>query len=176
MNFTEALNILKEEIEIIEEEKSCNPSKKCCKSTETEQGCTGGEPGCDTKNKKASVTGCEPGCDTKNKKASGCKPGCKPGCNTKKDPAVKAAEMTEVSAMVSTVLKKNKVPAEAVIKLARPIASTILAFEKKNSDKDLNDFDAGLYSKLCSDFEKISALKDNADDLADKIVNAYHNC
>lgn len=158
MNFTEALNILKEEIEIIEEEKSCNPSKKCCKSTETEQGCTGGEPGCDTKNKKASVTGCEP------------------GCNTKKTPAVKAAEMPEVSAMVSTVLKKNKVPAEAVIKLARPIASTILAFEKKNSDKDLNDFDAGLYSKLCSDFEKISALKDNADDLADKIVNAYHNC
>ena len=158
MNFSEALNILKEEIEIIEEEKSCNPSKKCCKSTETEQGCTGGEPGCDTKNKKASVTGCEP------------------GCNTKKDPAVKAAEMPEVSAMVSTVLKKNKVPAESVIKLARPIASTILAFEKKNSDKDLNDFDAGLYSKLCSDFEKISALKDNADDLADKIVNAYHNC
>lgn len=158
MNFTEALNILKEEIEIIEEEKSCNPSKKCCKSAETEQGCTGGEPGCDTKNKKASVTGCEP------------------GCNTKKAPAVKAAEMPEVSAMVSTVLKKNKVPAEAVIKLARPIASTILAFEKKNSDKDLNDFDAGLYSKLCSDFEKISALKDNADDLADKIVNAYHNC
>ena len=160
MNFTEALNILKEEIEIIEEEKSCNPSKKCCKSTETEaeQGCTGGEPGCDTKNKKASVTGCEP------------------GCNTKKDPAVKAAEMPEVSAMVSTVLKKNKVPAETVIKLARPIASTILAFEKKNSNKDLNDFDAGLYSKLCSDFEKISALKDNADDLADKIVNAYHNC
>lgn len=158
MNFTEALNILKEEIETIEEEKSCNPSKKCCKSTETEQGCTGGEPGCDTKNKKASVTGCEP------------------GCNTKKTPAVKAAEMPEVSAMVSTVLKKNKVPAEAVIKLARPIASTILAFEKKNSDKDLNDFDAGLYSKLCSDFEKISALKDNADDLADKIVNAYHNC
>ncbi len=158
MNFSEALNILKEEIEIIEEEKSCNPSKKCCKSTETEQGCTGGEPGCDTKNKKASVKGC------------------KPGCNTKKDPAVKAAEMPEVSAMVSTVLKKNKVPAEAVIKLARPIASTILAFEKKNSDKDLNDFDAGLYSKLCSDFEKISALKDNADDLADKIVNAYHNC
>lgn len=156
MNFTEALNILKEEIEIIEEEKSCNPSKKCCKSTETEQGCTGGEPGCDTKNKKAS--------------------GCKPGCNTKKVPAVKAAEMPEVSAMVSTVLKKNKVPAEAVIKLARPIASTILAFEKKNSDKDLNDFDAGLYSKLCSDFEKISALKDNADDLADKIVDAYHNC
>ena len=156
MNFTEALNILKEEIEIIEEEKSCNPSKKCCKSTETEQGCTGGEPGCDTKNKKES--------------------GCKPGCNTKKDPAVKAAEMPEVSAMVSTVLKKNKVPAEAVIKLARPIASTILAFEKKNSNKDLNDFDAGLYSKLCSDFEKISALKDNADDLADKIVNAYHNC
>lgn len=156
MNFTEALNILKEEIEIIEEEKSCNPSKKCCKSTETEQGCTGGEPGCDTKNKKAS--------------------GCKPGCNTKKDPAVKAAEMPEVSAMVSTVLKKNKIPAEAVIKLARPIASTILAFEKKNSNKDLNDFDAGLYSKLCSDFEKISALKDNADDLADKIVNAYHNC
>ena len=160
MNFTEALNILKEEIETIEEEKSCNPSKKCCKSTETEQGCTGGEPGCDTKNKKE----------------SGCKPGCKPGCNTKKDPAVKAAEMPEVSAMVSTVLKKNKVPAESVIKLARPIASTILAFEKKNSDKDLNDFDAGLYSKLCSDFEKISALKDNADDLADKIVNAYHNC
>ena len=158
MNFSEALNILKEEIEIIEEEKSCNPSKKCCKSTETEQGCTGGEPGCDTKNKKASVTGCEP------------------GCNTKKAPAVKAAEMPEVSAMVSTVLKKNKVPAETVIKLARPIASTILAFEKKNSDKDLNDFDAGLYSKLCSDFEKISALKDNADDLADKIVNAYHNC
>lgn len=158
MNFTEALNILKEEIEIIEEEKSCNPSKKCCKSTETEQGCTGGEPGCDTKNKKASVTGCEP------------------GCNTKKSPAVKAAEMPEVSAMVSTVLKKNKVPAEAVIKLARPIASTILAFEKKNSDKGLNEFDAGLYSKLCSDFEKISALKDNADDLADKIVNAYHNC
>ena len=158
MNFTEALNILKEEIETIEEEKSCNPSKKCCKSTETEQGCTGGEPGCDTKNKKASVTGCEPGCDIK------------------KTPAVKAAEMPEVSAMVSTVLKKNKVPAEAVIKLARPIASTILAFEKKNSDKDLNDFDAGLYSKLCSDFEKISALKDNADDLADKIVNAYHNC
>lgn len=158
MNFTEALNILKEEIETIEEEKSCNPSKKCCKSTETEQGCTGGEPGCDTKNKKASVTGCEP------------------GCNTKKSPAVKAAEMPEVSAMVSTVLKKNKVPAEAVIKLARPIASTILAFEKKNSNKDLNDFDAGLYSKLCSDFEKISALKDNADDLADKIVNAYHNC
>lgn len=158
MNFTEALNILKEEIETIEEEKSCNPSKKCCKSTETEQGCTGGEPGCDTKNKKASVTGCEPGCDTK------------------KTPAVKAAEMPEISAMVSTVLKKNKVPAEAVIKLARPIASTILAFEKKNSDKDLNDFDAGLYSKLCSDFEKISALKDNADDLADKIVNAYHNC
>ena len=160
MNFSEALNILKEEIEIIEEEKSCNPSKKCCKSTETEteQGCTGGEPGCDTKNKKASVTGCEP------------------GCNTKKTPAVKAAEMPEVSAMVSTVLKKNKVPAEAVIKLARPIASTILAFEKKNSNKDLNDFDAGLYSKLCSDFEKISALKDNADDLADKIVNAYHNC
>ena len=158
MNFSEALNILKEEIETIEEEKSCNPSKKCCKSTETEQGCTGGEPGCDTKNKKASVTGCEP------------------GCNTKKAPAVKAAEMPEVSAMVSTVLKKNKVPAEAVIKLARPIASTILAFEKKNSNKDLNDFDAGLYSKLCSDFEKISALKDNADDLADKIVNAYHNC
>lgn len=160
MNFTEALNILKEEIEIIEEEKACNPSKKCCKSTETEteQGCTGGEPGCDTKNKKASATGC------------------KPGCNTKKSPAVKAAEMPEVSAMVSTVLKKNKVPAEAVIKLARPIASTILAFEKKNSDKDLNDFDAGLYSKLCSDFEKISALKDNADDLADKIVDAYHNC
>ena len=156
MNFSEALNILKEEIEIIEEEKSCSPSKKCCKSTETEQGCTGGEPGCDTKNKKAS--------------------GCKPGCNTKKAPAVKAAEMPEVSAMVSTVLKKNKVPAEAVIKLARPIASTILAFEKKNSNKDLNDFDAGLYSKLCSDFEKISALKDNADDLADKIVNAYHNC
>ena len=158
MNFSEALNILKEEIEIIEEEKSCNPSKKCCKSTETEQGCTGGEPGCDTKNKKASVTGCEP------------------GCNTKKSPAVKAAEMPEVSAMVSTILKKNKVPAESVIKLARPIASTILAFEKKNSNKDLNDFDAGLYSKLCSDFEKISALKDNADDLADKIVNAYHNC
>ena len=158
MNFTEALNILKEEIETIEEEKSCNPSKKCCKSTETEQGCTGGEPGCDTKNKKASVTGCEP------------------GCNTKKTPAVKAAEMPEVSAMVSTVLKKNKIPAESVIKLARPIASTILAFEKKNSNKDLNDFDAGLYSKLCSDFEKISALKDNADDLADKIVNAYHNC
>ena len=158
MNFSEALNILKEEIEIIEEEKSCNPSKKCCKSTETEQGCTGGEPGCDTKNKKASVTGCEP------------------GCNTKKAPAVKAAEMPEVSAMVSTVLKKNKVPAESVIKLARPIASTILSFEKKNSNKDLNDFDAGLYSKLCSDFEKISALKDNADDLADKIVNAYHNC
>ena len=160
MNFSEALNILKEEIETIEEEKSCNPSKKCCKSTETEteQGCTGGEPGCDTKNKKASVTGCEP------------------GCNTKKDPAVKAAEMPEVSAMVSTVLKKNKIPAESVIKLARPIASTILAFEKKNSDKDLNDFDAGLYSKLCSDFEKISALKDNVDDLADKIVNAYHNC
>ena len=158
MNFSEALNILKEEIEIIEEEKSCNPSKKCCKSTETEQGYTGGEPGCDTKNKKASVTGCEP------------------GCNTKKAPAVKAAEMPEVSAMVSTVLKKNKVPAESVIKLARPIASTILAFEKKNSNKDLNDFDAGLYSKLCSDFEKISALKDNADDLADKIVNAYHNC
>ena len=158
MNFTEALNILKEEIETIEEEKSCNPSKKCCKSAETEQGCTGGEPGCDTKNKKASVTGCEP------------------GCNTKKAPAVKAAEMPEVSAMVSTVLKKNKIPAESVIKLARPIASTILAFEKKNSDKDLNDFDAGLYSKLCSDFEKISALKDNADDLADKIVDAYHNC
>lgn len=156
MNFTEALNILKEEIETIEEEKSCNPSKKCCKSTETEQGCTGGEPGCDTKNKKAS--------------------GCKPGCNTKKDPAAKATEMPEVSAMVSAVLKKNKVPAETVIKLARPIASTILAFEKKNSNKDLNDFDAGLYSKLCSDFEKISALKDNADDLADKIVNAYHNC
>ena len=160
MNFTEALNILKEEIEIIEEEKSCNPSKKCCKSTETEteQGCTGGEPGCDTKNKKASVTGCEP------------------GCNTKKVPAVKAAEMPEVSAMVSIVLNKNKVPVESVIKLARPIASTILDYKKKNSDKDLNDFDAGLYSKLCSDFEKISALKDNADDLADKIVNAYHNC
>ena len=156
MNFTEALNILKEEIETIEEEKSCNPSKKCCKSTETEQGCTGGEPGCDTKNKKES--------------------GCKPGCNTKKDPAVKAAEMPEVSAMVSTVLKKNKIPAESVIKLARPIASTILAFEKKNSSKDLNDFDAGLYSKLCSDFEKSSALEDKADDLADKIVNAYHNC
>ena len=142
MNFTEALNILKEEIKIIEEEKACNTSKKCCKSTEAEQGCTGGEPGCDTK----------------------------------KTPAVKAAEMPEVSAMVSTVLKKNKVPAETVIKLARPIASTIFAFEKKNSDKDLNDFDAGLYSKLCSDFEKISALKDNADDLADKIVDAYHNC
>ena len=173
MNFTEALNILKEEIEIIEEEKSCNPSKKCCKSTETEQGCTGGEPGCDTKNKKASVTGCEPGCNTKKSPAV---KNCEPGCNTKKSPAVKAAEMPEVSAMVSTVLKKNKVPAESVIKLARPIASTILAFEKKNSNKDLNDFDAGLYSKLCSDFEKISALKDNADDLADKIVNAYHNC
>ena len=173
MNFTEALNILKEEIETIEEEKSCNPSKKCCKSTETEQECTGGEPGCDTKNKKASVTGCEPGCNTK--KSPSVK-NCEPGCNTKKAPAVKAAEMPEVSAMVSTVLKKNKVPAESVIKLARPIASTILAFEKKNSDKDLNDFDAGLYSKLCSDFEKISALKDNADDLADKIVNAYHNC
>ena len=173
MNFTEALNILKEEIEIIEEEKSCNPSKKCCKSTETEQGCTGGEPGCDTKNKKASVTGCEPGCNTKKSPAV---KNCEPGCNTKKSPAVKAAEMPEVSAMVSTVLKKNKVPAESVIKLARPIASTILAFEKKNSDKDLNDFDAGLYSKLCSDFEKISALKNNADDLADKIVNAYHNC
>lgn len=173
MNFSEALNILKEEIEIIEEEKSCNPSKKCCKSTETEQGCTGGEPGCDTKNKKASVTGCEPGCNTKKTPAV---KNCEPGCNTKKSPAVKAAEMPEVSAMVSTVLKKNKVPAESVIKLARPIASTILAFEKKNSDKDLNDFDAGLYSKLCSDFEKISALKDNADDLADKIVNAYHNC
>lgn len=173
MNFTEALNILKEEIEIIEEEKSCNPSKKCCKSTETEQGCTGGEPGCDTKNKKASVTGCEPGCNTKKTPAV---KNCEPGCNTKKSPAVKAAEMPEVSAMVSTVLKKNKVPAESVIKLARPIASTILAFEKKNSNKDLNDFDAGLYSKLCSDFEKISALKDNADDLADKIVNAYHNC
>ena len=160
MNFSEDqfFTIIDEELEIIEEEKSCNPSKKCCKSTETEQGCTGGEPGCDTKNKKASVTGCEP------------------GCSTKKSPAVKAAEMPEVSAMVSTVLKKNKVPAESVIKLARPIASTILAFEKKNSDKDLNDFDAGLYSKLCSDFEKISALKDNADDLADKIVNAYHNC
>ena len=173
MNFTEALNILKEEIEIIEEEKSCNPSKKCCKSTETEQGCTGGEPGCDIKNKKASVTGCEPGCNTKKSPAV---KNCEPGCNTKKSPAVKAAEMPEVSAMVSTVLKKNKVPAESVIKLARPIASTILAFEKKNSNKDLNDFDAGLYSKLCSDFEKISALKDNADDLADKIVNAYHNC
>ena len=173
MNFTEALNILKEEIEIIEEEKSCNPSKKCCKSTETEQGCTGGEPGCDTKNKKASVTGCEPGCNTKKTPVA---KNCEPGCNTKKSPAVKAAEMPEVSAMVSTVLKKNKVPAESVIKLARPIASTILAFEKKNSNKDLNDFDAGLYSKLCSDFEKISALKDNADDLADKIVNAYHNC
>ena len=173
MNFTEALNILKEEIEIIEEEKSCNPSKKCCKSTETEQGCTGGEPGCDIKNKKASVTGCEPGCNTKKTPAV---KNCEPGCNTKKSPAVKAAEMPEVSAMVSTVLKKNKVPAESVIKLARPIASTILSFEKKNSNKDLNDFDAGLYSKLCSDFEKISALKDNADDLADKIVNAYHNC
>lgn len=173
MNFSEALNILKEEIEIIEEEeKSCNPSKKCCKSTETEQGCTGGEPGCDTKNKKASAKGCKPGCNTKKASVTGCEP----GCSTKKAPAVKAAEMPEVSAMVSTVLKKNKVPAEAVIKLARPIASTILAFEKKNSDKDLNDFDAGLYSKLCSDFEKISALKDNADDLADKIVNAYHNC
>lgn len=172
MNFSEALNILKEEIEIIEEEKSCNPSKKCCKSTETEQGCTGGEPGCDTKNKKASAKGCKPGCSTKKASVTGCEP----GCSTKKAPAVKAAEMPEVSAMVSTVLKKNKVPAEAVIKLARPIASTILAFEKKNSDKDLNDFDAGLYSKLCSDFEKISALKDNADDLADKIVNAYHNC
>ena len=172
MNFSEALNILKEEIEIIEEEKSCNPSKKCCKSTETEQGYTGGEPGCDTKNKKASVTGCEPGCDTKNKKESGCKP----GCNTKKDPAVKAAEMPEVSAMVSTILKKNKVPAESVIKLARPIASTILAFDKKNSNKDLTDFDARLYSKLCSDLEKISALKYNADEVADKIVNAYHNC
>ena len=158
MNFSEELKILKADFEIKKKKKSCNPSKKCCKSTETEQGCTGGEPGCDTKNKKASVTGCEP------------------GCNTKKDPAVKAAEMPEVSAMVSTVLKKNKVPAESVIKLARPIASTILAFDKKNSDKDLNDFDAGLYSKLCSDFEKISALKDNADDLADKIVNAYHNC
>ena len=173
MNFSEALNILKEEIETIEEEKSCNPSKKCCKSTETEQGCTGGEPGCGTKNKKASVTGCEPGCNTKKTPAV---KNCEPGCNTKKSPAVKAAEMPEVSAMVSTVLKKNKVPAESVIKLARPIASTILAFEKKNSNKDLNDFDAGLYSKLCSDFEKISALKDNADDLADKIVNAYHNC
>lgn len=172
MNFSEALNILKEEIEIIEEEKSCNPSKKCCKSTETEQGCTGGEPGCDTKNKKASAKGCKPGCNTKKASVTGCEP----GCSTKKAPAVKAAEMPEVSAMVSTVLKKNKVPTEAVIKLARPIASTILAFEKKNSDKDLNDFDAGLYSKLCSDFEKISALKDNADDLADKIVNAYHNC
>lgn len=172
MNFSEALNILKEEIETIEEEKSCNPSKKCCKSTETEQGCTGGEPGCDTKNKKASAKGCKPGCSTKKASVTGCEP----GCSTKKAPAVKAAEMPEVSAMVSTVLKKNKVPAEAVIKLARPIASTILAFEKKNSDKDLNDFDAGLYSKLCSDFEKISALKDNADDLADKIVNAYHNC
>lgn len=172
MNFSEALNILKEEIETIEEEKSCNPSKKCCKSTETEQGCTGGEPGCDTKNKKASAKGCKPGCSTKKASVTGCEP----GCSTKKTPAVKAAEMPEVSAMVSTVLKKNKVPAEAVIKLARPIASTILAFEKKNSDKDLNDFDAGLYSKLCSDFEKISALKDNADDLADKIVNAYHNC
>lgn len=172
MNFSEALNILKEEIETIEEEKSCNPSKKCCKSTETEQGCTGGEPGCDTKNKKASAKGCKPGCNTKKASVTGCEP----GCSTKKAPAVKAAEMPEVSAMVSTVLKKNKVPAEAVIKLARPIASTILAFEKKNSGKDLNDFDAGLYSKLCSDFEKISALKDNADDLADKIVNAYHNC
>ena len=175
MNFTEALNILKEEIEIIEEEKACNPSKKCCKSTETEQGCTGGEPGCDIKNKKTSVAGCKPGCNTKSKKDPSVT-GCEPGCNTKKSPAVKAAEMPEVSAMVSTVLKKNKVPAESVIKLARPIASTILAFEKKNSDKDLNDFDAGLYSKLCSDFEKISALKDNADDLADKIVDAYHNC
>ena len=172
MNFSEALNILKEEIEIIEEEKSCNPSKKCCKSTETEQGCTGGEPGCDTKNKKASVTGCEPGCDTKNKKPSDCKP----GCNTKKDPAVKAAEMPEVSAMVSTVLKKNKVPAEAVIKLARPIASTILAFEKKNSNKDLNDFYFLLYSNLSSVFEKFSSLKDNVDGLAYKIVNAYYNC
>lgn len=146
MNFTEALNILKEEIEILEEEKkSGSPLKNGSEpSAETKKGCTGGEPGCDTKNEKI--------------------------------PAVKSAEMPEVSAMVSTILKKNKIPAEAVIKLARPIASTILAFEKKNSDKDLNDFDAGLYSKLCSDFEKISALKDNADDLADKIVDAYHNC
>ena len=86
------------------------------------------------------------------------------------------AEMPEVAAMVSAVLKKNKVDAEAAIKLARPISSTILAFEKKNGSKDLNDFDAELYSKLCSDFEHISALKGKADTIAQKIVDGYHNC
>ena len=115
--------------------------------------------------------GSEPSCATK----QGCTGG-EPACDTEEKPAVKAAEMPEVAAMVSAVLKKNKVDAEAAIKLARPISSTILAFEKKNGSKDLNDFDAELYSKLCSDFEHISALKSKADKIKKKIVDGYHNC
>ena len=115
--------------------------------------------------------GSEPSCATKQGRT-----GSEPACDTEEKPAVKAAEMPEVAAMVSAVLKKNKIDAEAAIKLARPISSTILAFEKKNGSKDLNDFDAELYSKLCSDFEHISALKGKADTIAQKIVDGYHNC
>ena len=147
MNYDEALDTLKEEMEILveEEKKSGAPLKN------------GREPSCETKGQPC--TGGEPACDAEEKK-----------------PAVKAAEMPEVAAMVSAILKKNKVDAEAAIKLARPISSTILAFEKKNGSKDLNDFDAELYSKLCSDFEHISALKGKADTIAQKIVDGYHNC
>ena len=115
--------------------------------------------------------GSEQSCAT----TQGCTGG-EPACDTDEKPAVKAAEMPEVAAMVSAVLKKNKVDAEAAIKLARPISSTILAFEKKNGNKDLNDFDAELYSKLCLEFEHISALKGKADTIAQKIVDGYHNC
>lgn len=146
MNYNEVLDTLKEEMEILAEEEK--------------------KSGSPLRN------GSEPSCDTK---GQGCNGG-EPACDTDEKPAVKAAEMPEVAAMVSAVLKKNKVDAEAAIKLARPISSTILAFEKKNGSKDLNDFDAELYSKLCSDFEHISALKGKADTIAQKIVDGYHNC
>jgi hypothetical protein len=150
MNYNEVLDTLKEEMEILieEEKKPGSPLRN------------GSEPSCET-GAGTARTGSEPSCCTS---------------DDDKKPAVKAAEMPEVTAMVLSVLKKNKVETASAIKLARPISSTILAFERKNSKKDLNDFDAELYSKLCSDFEKISALKSNADKLAQKIVDGYHNC
>lgn len=116
--------------------------------------------------KFSAETGSEPCCETKKKNSAECKTNC----------TVKNANTPEIVAMVLTKLKKAGVDSDVAIKLSRPIASTIASFEKKNGSLDLNDFDAELYSKLRTDFEKISALKDKADKVAQKIVDGYHNC
>ena len=75
MNYNEVLDTLKEEMEIlVEEEKKSGAPLK-----------NGREPSCETKGQPC--TGGEPACDAEEKK-----------------PAVKAAEMPEVAAMVSAIL------------------------------------------------------------------------